>query len=63
METSALYAYGEAKNRDVVCIADVTNTMATDGDDFEKGADDGTGRTLELVIAITCSRRLPMTPH
>jgi uridine phosphorylase len=52
MEAAALYAYAEARRRDVVCIAHVTNTMATDGDDFEKGADNGTDRILRLVLAI-----------
>jgi hypothetical protein len=36
----------------VVCVAHVTNTMATDGDDFEKGHDNGTERILRLVAAI-----------
>jgi uridine phosphorylase len=35
MEAAALYAYATARGRDVVCIAHVTNTMATHGDDFE----------------------------
>ncbi len=52
MEAAALYAYAEARRRDVVCVAHVTNTMATDGDDFEKGDDMGTGRILDLVAAI-----------
>lgn len=52
MEAAALYAYGQARHRDVVCVAHVTNTMATDGDDFEKGHDNGTERILRLVAAI-----------
>ena len=52
MEAAALYAYAEARHRDVVCIAHVTNTMATDGDDFEKGHHNGTDRILRLVTAI-----------
>lgn len=52
MEAAALYAYAEARQRDVVCVAHVTNTMATDGDDFEKGDDQGTDRILRLVTAI-----------
>jgi SAM-dependent methyltransferase/uridine phosphorylase len=55
MEAAALYAYAQATHRDVVCIAHVTNTMAVDGDDFEKGVDDGTERTLELVAAIAAA--------
>jgi uridine phosphorylase len=52
MEAAALYAYAQARHRDVVCVAHVTNTMATDGDDFEKGHDNGTERILRLVAAI-----------
>jgi uridine phosphorylase len=52
MEAAALYAYAHARQRDVVCIAHVTNSMAIAGDDFEKGADDGTERILRLVAAI-----------
>lgn len=60
MEAAALYAYAEARQRDVVCIAHVTNSMATDGDDFEKGHDNGTDRILRLVTSIakaTSTRR------
>jgi uridine phosphorylase len=52
MEAAALYAYATARKRDVVCIAHVTNAMATGGDDFEKGADDGTYRILAVVDAV-----------
>jgi uridine phosphorylase len=61
MEAAALYAYGYARRCDVVCIAHVTNTMATFGDDFEKGEAEGTYRILSLVDAI--ARRLrPLPP-
>lgn len=52
MEAAALYAFATALKRDVLCIAHVTNTMATDGDDFEKGAAGGAHDALELVAAI-----------
>lgn len=52
MEAAALYAFAEAKNAAVVCVAHVTNTMAVDGDDFEKGEADGTYRILRLATAI-----------
>ena len=55
MEAAALYAYAEAHARAVVCVAHVTNTMAVDGDDFDKGEDDGTARTLALVDAIAAA--------
>jgi uridine phosphorylase len=56
MEASALYAYGTARGRDVVCVAHVTNTMAAAGDDFEKGENEGTDRILAITDAI--ARRL-----
>ena len=52
---ASLYAYAEATRRDVVCVAHVTNTLAVDGDDFEKGADAGTHRILAVVDAIAHS--------
>lgn len=52
MEAAGLYAYAQSSGRDVVCVAHVTNTMAVDGDDFEKGEDDGTHRILAVLDAI-----------
>ncbi|MCU0314456.1 MAG: nucleoside phosphorylase [Solirubrobacteraceae bacterium] len=52
MEAAALYAYAEARERDVVCLAHVTNTMAVDGDDFEKGPHAGALATLEVFAAV-----------
>jgi uridine phosphorylase len=52
MEAAALYAYAAARQRDVICVAHVTNTMAAHGDDFEKGDDNGTYRILAVVDAI-----------
>jgi len=52
MEAAALYAYATARDRRVVCVAHVTNTMATDGDDFEKGEADGAHDALAVVRAI-----------
>jgi len=52
MEAAALYAYATVSGRDVICVAHVTNTMATEGDDFEKGEGDGAHDALEVVAAI-----------
>jgi len=52
MEAAALYAYAAACRRGVICVAHVTNAMAVDGDDFDKGDADGTHRILALVSAI-----------
>jgi len=54
MEAAALYAYAAATRRRVVCVAHVTNSMAVDGADFEKGEAAGTHRTLALTAAIDC---------
>ncbi|MPZ53347.1 MAG: uridine phosphorylase [Acidimicrobiia bacterium] len=52
MEAASLYAYATATGQRVVCIAHVTNSMAVDGDDFEKGEDAGTHRILALTATI-----------
>jgi uridine phosphorylase len=51
MEAAALYAYAEARQREVVCLAHVTNTMAVSGDDFEKGPQAGARITLDAFAA------------
>lgn len=55
MEAAALYAYATAAERTVVCFAHVTNSMATDGEDFEKGVDDGVQLTLAAVRAVVAA--------
>lgn len=52
MEAAALYAFATVRERDVICVAHVTNTMATAGDDFEKGDAAGAHDALEVVAAI-----------
>ncbi len=59
MEAAALYAYATARGADVVCVAHLTNTMATTGADFDKGADDGTQRILGFVGALAARLRPP----
>lgn len=49
MEAAALYAYASTRHRDVVCLAHITNTLAVDGDDFEKGAENGALEALALT--------------
>jgi hypothetical protein len=51
MEAAALYEYAEARQREVVCLARVTNTMAVSGDDFEKGPHAGARITLDTFVA------------
>jgi uridine phosphorylase len=52
MESAALYAYAAARDRDVLCLAHVTNTMATGGDDFEKGHANGAVAAIRMTGAI-----------
>ncbi len=59
MEAAALYAYATARRRNVICVAHVTNTMATDGDDFEKGDADGALDALAVVGAIAARLARP----
>lgn len=49
MEAAALYAFAKAKNKDVICFAHLTNTMAQTEGDFEKGEEMGSLETLELI--------------
>jgi len=49
MEAAAFYALASAKGYPVVCYAHVTNTMATAGDDFGKGPDQGSQATLAII--------------
>ena len=52
MESAALYAYAAARNRNVLCLAHVTNTMAVNGDDFEKGHANGALAAIAMTAAI-----------
>ena len=49
MEASALYAFAKAKNKEVICFAHLTNTMAQEQGDFEKGENFGSLETLKLI--------------
>ena len=49
MEASALYAFAKAKNKEVVCFAHLTNTMAQKEGDFEKGEDYGSPEIIQLI--------------
>ena len=52
MEAAALYAFAQARKQPVVCIAHITNQMANDGDDFEKGEADGALASLAVMNAV-----------
>lgn len=49
MEAAALYAFSEAKQKDIICLAHLTNTMAQAEGDFEKGEHFGSLATLDLL--------------
>ena len=51
MEAAALYAFGEARRKPVLCFAHVTNQMALVEGDFEKGEADGTYDALAVIVA------------
>jgi len=49
MEAAALYAFAAARKKPVVCFAHVTNQMARNEGDFEKGTADGALDALRVV--------------
>jgi uridine phosphorylase len=51
MEAAALLTLGKVLNKPVVCLAHVTNTMATREEDFEKGGDAGLADSLSVAAA------------
>ena len=49
MEAAALYAFSTATANPVVCFAHITNEMAQNGNDFEKGLDNGARDALSVI--------------
>ena len=49
MEAAALYAFAAARRRAVLCLAHVTNQMASVENDFEKGAAAGAEASLHIL--------------
>jgi uridine phosphorylase len=49
MESAALYAFASARRRAVLCLAHVTNCMAQNEGDFEKGEAEGSVVVLGLL--------------
>lgn len=52
MEAAALYAFAQARDKPVLCLAHVTNQMAVSSGDFEKGEADGAEASLRVIGAI-----------
>jgi uridine phosphorylase len=59
MEAAALYTFAKAQAKSVLCLAHVTNAMGQNGDDFEKGEQDGAADAMRVLAAII--RRLAPT--
>ncbi len=55
MEAAALYAFAATAGQKVVCLAHITNTMAIDGDDFEKGVDNGVTASLGIAATVAAA--------
>ena len=51
MEAAGLYAFAEARCKPVLCFAHVTNQMAVNEGDFEKGEADGSAASLSVITA------------
>jgi len=49
MEAAALYTFARQRNKAVLCLAHVTNTMGLAGEDFEKGEAQGTADALMIL--------------
>jgi uridine phosphorylase len=56
MEAAALYAFAKAANRQILCLAHVTNTMGQTEQDFEKGEADGAAGAMRILEAIVQTR-------
>lgn len=52
MEAAGLYAFAHANNRNIICIAHVTNQMGLIEGDFEKGEANGASDALTLVADV-----------
>jgi len=52
MEAAALYAFGAACARPVICLAHVSNQLGCREGDFEKGEGNGAGSSLDIVLAL-----------
>lgn len=52
MEAAALYAFAQARQRPVLCLAHVTNQMGRIEGDFEKGAAAGAEEALQVILLL-----------
>ncbi len=59
MEAAALYAFATATENPVICFAHITNQMAQDGMDFEKGQENGAKDALS-ILATAAQKLIPL---
>ncbi|HEY2137877.1 MAG TPA: nucleoside phosphorylase [Xanthobacteraceae bacterium] len=57
MEAAALYAFGVACSRPVICLAHVSNQLGCVDGDFEKGDGNGASGSFDLVMALASAWR------
>lgn len=62
MEAAALYALAQAKGKNIICLAHITNQMGNVENDFEKGAAQGSHDALQ-VIRLVAQRWLEKVNH
>jgi Phosphorylase superfamily len=55
MEAAALYAFGTARGRPVLCIAHVTNQLGCIEGDFEKGDANGACSSIDLLMILSAA--------
>jgi len=52
MEAAGLYAFARAKKKKVICVAHLTNNLGREEGDFEKGLENGSIESLEIIYRI-----------
>ena len=57
MEAAALYTFARRRNKAVLCLAHVTNTMGLADRDFEKGEAEGTADALKILDVVAKALR------
>ena len=58
MEAAGLYAFAQARQKPVLCLAHVTNQMAVSEGDFEKGEADGAHDSLRVITGVARAWRM-----
>ena len=58
MEAAALYTFARSRNKAVLCLAHITNTMGIADQDFKKGEADVTAEALMILEAVAKALRV-----